>query len=361
MLDELDKIGREVKGDPASALLEVLDPEQHRAFLDHYLDVPFDLSGVLFIVTVNLTDPVPEALLDRLEVIEFPGYPEEEKAQIAARFLCPKQLREKGLSSDQVTFTPEAIGTIIRDYTREAGIRSLERHIATVCRKIARGSLGDGAQTAVTVTPELVAGWLGRRRQRREVMDGEDRVGVATGLVRTEGGGEIIFVEAARMPGTKELIITGSLGEVMRESVQAALSFLRSNAAGFGIPADFFERHDLHVHIPRGAVPKDGPSAGITVLAALASLLTGRPARRDTASTGEITLTGRILPVSGVREKVLAARRAGLAAVVVPAANRADIYELDEETRRGIEIHAAASAPEALELILRARAAPCPA
>ena len=353
MLDELDKIGREVKGDPAAALLEVLDPEQNRAFLDHYLDVPFDLSGVLFIVTVNLTDAVPEALLDRLEVIEFPGYTEEEKAQIAARFLCPKQLREKGLSSDQVSFTPEALGTIIREYTREAGIRSLERRIATVCRKIARESLGAGAKSTVEVTPELVAHWLGRRPNRREVMDGEDRVGVATGLVRTEGGGEIIFVETAKMPGTKELIITGSLGEVMRESVQAALSYLRSNAASAGIAPDFFERHDLHIHIPRGAVPKDGPSAGITVLAALASLLTGRAARRDVASTGEITLTGRILPVGGVREKVLAARRAGLAAVVIPAANREEIDELDEETRRGVEIHLAATVPDALEIILR--------
>jgi ATP-dependent Lon protease len=355
MLDELDKIGREVKGDPASALLEVLDPEQNRSFLDHYLDVPFDLSGVLFIVTVNLTDAVPEALLDRLEVIEFPGYTEEEKAQIAARFLCPKQVREKGLASDQVIFSPEAIATIVRGYTREAGIRGLERRIATVCRKIARESLGDAAAFPVTVSPERVEGWLGRPPHRPEVMDEEDRVGVATGLVRTESGGEIIFVEAARMPGTKELIITGSLGEVMRESVQAALSYLRSNAAGFGIATDFFERHDLHVHIPRGAIPKDGPSAGLTVLAALASLLTGRPARRDVAATGEITLTGRILPVGGVREKVLAARRAGLAAVVVPAANRPEIDELDEQTRSGIGINTAASVPEALELILQAR------
>ena len=353
MLDELDKIGREVKGDPAAALLEVLDPEQNRAFLDHYLDVPFDLSGVLFIVTVNLTDQVPEALLDRLEVIEFPGYTEEEKAQIAARFLCPKQLREKGLSGEQVTFTPAAIGAIIREYTREAGIRGLERRIATVCRKIARESLGAGGQGAVSVTPARAAAWLGRRPYRPEVMDREDRVGVATGLVRTESGGDIIFVEAARMPGTKELIVTGSLGEVMRESVQAALSYLRSNAARYGIAPDFFERHDVHVHIPRGAVPKDGPSAGITVLAALASLLTGRAARREVASTGEITLTGRILPVAGVREKVLAARRAGLAAVVVPAANREEIDGLDEETRRGIHIHTASSVPDALELILR--------
>jgi ATP-dependent Lon protease len=358
MLDELDKIGHEVKGDPAAALLEVLDPEQNHAFLDHYLDVPFDLSGVLFVVTVNLTDPVPEALLDRLEVIEFPGYTEEEKAQIAARFLCPKQVREKGLGSEQVRFTPEAIGTIIRDYTREAGIRGLERRIATVCRKIARRSLGDGAPGPVVVTPGMVEAWLGRRLYRRESMDGADRVGVATGLVRTEGGGEIIFVEAAQMPGAKELIITGSLGEVMRESVQAALSYLRSNAGAFGIPADFFERRDLHIHIPRGAVPKDGPSAGITVLAALASLLTGRPARRDVASTGEITLTGRLLPVGGVREKVLAARRAGLAAIVVPAANREEVDELGEEARRGIEIHTAASVPEALELILRTAKGP---
>ncbi len=354
MLDELDKIGREVKGDPASALLEVLDPEQNRAFLDHYLDVPFDLSSVLFVVTVNLVDPVPEALLDRLEVIEFPGYAEEQKAEIAARFLVPKQLREKGLAADRVRFTREAIDTLIREYTREAGIRGLERRIAAVCRKVARESLGTEAPAAFTVTPELARRWLGRPLQRRESMDGEDRVGVATGLVRTEAGGEIVFVEVAKMPGGKELTITGSLGEVMRESVQAALSYLRSNAASFGIAADFFERHDLHVHVPRGAVPKDGPSAGLTVLAALASQITGRPARRDVASTGEITLTGRLLPVGGVREKVLAARRAGLAAVIVPAANGPELAELDEETRRGIAVHAVASAPEALALILRA-------
>jgi ATP-dependent Lon protease len=353
MLDELDKIGREIKGDPASALLEVLDPEQNRAFLDHYLDVPFDLSGVLFIVTVNLTDPVPGALLDRLEVIEFPGYTEEEKAEIAGRFLCPKQLREKGLAGDRVSFTPEAIGAIIRGYTREAGIRGLERRIATICRKIARESLGGGAAGKIAVTPELAERWLGRPPYRPEAMDGEDRVGVATGLVRTEAGGEIIFVEAAKMPGSRELTITGSLGEVMRESVQAALSYLRSNAESLGVAPDFFERHDLHIHIPRGAIPKDGPSAGLTVLAALASLLTGRPARHEVASTGEITLTGRLLPVGGVREKVLAARRAGLSAVVLPAANRGEIDDLDEKTRRGIAIHPIATAPEALELILQ--------
>ncbi|MGE5172550.1 MAG: endopeptidase La [Betaproteobacteria bacterium] len=339
MLDELDKIGRDFKGDPASALLEVLDPEQNRAFVDHYLDAPFDLSSVMFILTANVLDTVPAPLRDRMEVIEFSGYTQEEKAQIALRFLCPKQIREKGLAPDRVIFTDSAITKIIQEYTREAGIRNLERKIATVCRKIAKSSVENRPVTEmVRITPEIVEHYLGKRKYRFDVIEEQDRIGVATGLVRTETGGDIIFVEAAKMKGSKELIITGSLGDVMRESVQAALSYIRSNADAFGIPDDFFEHHDIHIHVPSGAIQKDGPSAGITILVALASLLTRRPARRDIALTGEITLTGRILPVGGIREKVLAAKRAKVKTMIVPTYNRDDVDELDGDTKKGIDI-----------------------
>ncbi len=339
MLDELDKIGRDFKGDPASALLEVLDPEQNRAFVDHYLDAPFDLSSVMFILTANMLDTIPPPLRDRMEVIEFSGYTEEEKAHIATRFLCPKQIREKGLSPDTVSFTDEAVVKIIQEYTREAGIRNLERKIATVCRKIAKASVGlSGGPQPVRVTADAVEHYLGRHRYHADVIEEQDRVGVATGLVRTETGGDIIFVEAAKMKGTKELIITGSLGDVMRESAQAALSYIRSNAGEFGIADDFFEYHDIHIHVPSGAVQKDGPSAGITILVALASLLTRRPARRDIAMTGEITLTGRILPVGGIREKVLAAKRAKVRTMIAPLRNRDDVEELTADVKTGIEI-----------------------
>jgi ATP-dependent Lon protease len=339
MLDELDKIGRDFKGDPASALLEVLDPEQNRAFVDHYLDAPFDLSSVMFILTANMLDTVPAPLRDRMEVIEFTGYTEEEKAHIASLFLCPKQIREKGLSPDTVSFTDEAVVKIIREYTREAGIRNLERKIATVCRKIAKASVGlPGGPLPVRVTADSVERYLGRCRYHADVIEEQDRIGVATGLVRTESGGDIIFVEAAKMKGTKELIITGSLGDVMRESAQAALSYIRSNAGEFGIAEDFFEHHDIHIHVPSGAIQKDGPSAGITILVALASLLTRRPARRDIAMTGEITLTGRILPVGGIREKVLAAKRANVRTMIAPVRNRDDVEELTADVKTGIEI-----------------------
>jgi len=353
MLDELDKIGRDFKGDPASALLEVLDPEQNRAFTDHYLDVPFDLSSVMFILTANLLDTVPAPLRDRMEVIEFTGYTQEEKARIAATFLCPRQIREKGLSPQYVGFTDEAVSKIIQEYTREAGIRNLERRIATICRKIARESLREtDGHKAVTVTSPLVEQYLGRRKYHFEVIEEQDRIGVATGLVRTETGGEIIFVEAARMKGSKELIITGSLGDVMRESAQAALSYIRSNAASFHIPEDFFEHHDIHIHVPSGAIQKDGPSAGITILTALLSLLTGRAARRDVAMTGEITLTGRILPVSGIQEKVLAAKRAKVRIVIVPARNRADVEELPDDMKKGIDIRMADSVADVVDTAL---------
>jgi ATP-dependent Lon protease len=353
MLDELDKIGHDFKGDPASALLEVLDPEQNRFFTDHYLDVPFDLSSVMFILTANVLDTIPAPLRDRMEVIEFTGYTQEEKTRIASKFLCPKQIREKGLSPRQVVFTDAAVGTIIQEYTREAGIRNLERRIATICRKIARESLqnADDAEI-VTLTPGSVQRYLGRKKFHFEVIEEQDRVGVATGLVRTETGGEIIFVEAARMKGKKELIITGSLGDVMRESAQAALSYIRSNAGTFGIPEDFFEYQDIHIHVPSGAIQKDGPSAGITIFTALVSLLTNRPARRDVAMTGEITLTGRILPVSGIQDKVLAARRAKVQTVLVPARNREDVEELSEDMKKDIDIRLVDTVAEVANAVL---------
>jgi ATP-dependent Lon protease len=352
MLDELDKIGRDFKGDPASALLEVLDPEQNRSFVDHYLDAPFDLSSVMFILTANVLDTVPAPLRDRMEVIEFTGYTQEEKARIASQFLCPKQIREKGLSPHQVVFSDEAVTKIIQEYTREAGIRNLERKIATICRKIAKESVEQGASGSVRITPETVEFYLGRKKYHFEVIEEQDRIGVTTGLVRTETGGDIIFVEAAKMKGKKELIITGSLGEVMRESAQAALSYIRSNADDFGIPDDFFEHHDIHIHVPSGAIQKDGPSAGITILVALASLLTKRPARRDVAMTGEITLTGRILPVGGIQEKVLAARRARVKTVIVPARNRDDVEELTEEVKKDIDIRLADTITEVVDAVL---------
>jgi ATP-dependent Lon protease len=308
----------------------------------------------MFIVTANILETIPAPLRDRMEVIEFSGYTHEEKRTIASRFLIPKQIREKGLTPDRVSFSPEAVDRIINEYTREAGIRSLERRIATVCRKIAKETLQapePGAPSAIS--PDTVERYLGRRKYHVDVVEEQDRVGVATGLVRTETGGEIIFVEAARMKGAKELIITGSLGDVMRESAQAALSYLRSNAASFGIPEDFFEHQDIHVHVPSGAIQKDGPSAGITIAAALLSLLSGRAARRDTALSGEITLTGRILPVAGIKEKVLAAKRAGVRTIILPARNRSDIEDLPEDVRKDIEIRTVDTVAEAAEHLLR--------
>ncbi|OGW42150.1 MAG: ATP-dependent protease, partial [Nitrospirae bacterium GWD2_57_8] len=278
MLDELDKIGTDFKGDPASALLEVLDPEQNASFVDHYLDVPFDLSSVIFILTANVLDNIPAPLRDRMEVIPFSGYTLEDKRDIATRYIIRRQIRDKGLADYPPTFTPEAVDTMVQDYTREAGIRNLERIIATVCRKIAKECvMHPETACALTVTPEMVQRYLGRKKFLVETADDRDRIGVATGLVRTEAGGDLIFVEAAQMKGKKELIITGSLGDIMRESAQAALTYIRSNASSLGIAEDFFEHHDIHIHVPSGAIQKDGPSAGVTILAALASLLTNRP------------------------------------------------------------------------------------
>lgn len=366
MLDEADKIGQDFKGDAASALLEVLDPEQNYNFVDHYLDVPFDLSNVMFIVTANIADNIQEPLRDRMEVIEFSGYTEEEKTNIALRYLVPKQIHEKGLSEYPPEFTPEAISKIIQEYTREAGIRELERQIAAVCRKIATEFVQHSESTksprippfskwgegGFKVTPELIERYLGPRKYYFEVAYEKNRVGVTTGLVWTEAGGSIIFVEAAKMKGEGKLILTGSLGNVMRESAHAALSYIRSNAALFNISEDFFDKQDMHIHVPAGAIPKDGPSAGATIAIALISLLTGRPAKRDVAVSGELTLTGRVLPVAGIKEKILAAKRSGVKAVILPLKNRVDIESLSEDIKEGVEVYLVEDIKEILNKVL---------
>jgi len=339
MLDEIDKIGQEFKGDPASALLEVLDPEQNNQFMDHYLDVPFDLSKTMFIATANTVDPIPEPLLDRFEVLYLSGYTEVEKERIAFRYLIPKEISAAGLAADSVRFSEEAVHKIIREYTREAGLRNLQRQIASLCRKIARDKLNreSGGGTA-SITPDIVETLLGPQKFYHEVTQAKDRIGVATGLAWTDTGGEIIFIEATKMKGKSQLILTGSLGNVMKESAQAAMSYIRSHTGDYRIPEDFFEKHDIHIHVPAGAIPKDGPSAGVTIAVALLSLITDRPCRRDTALTGELTLTGRILPVGGVKEKLLAAHRAGVKTVVFPSKNEANLREIPEEIQNDLEI-----------------------
>jgi ATP-dependent Lon protease len=353
MLDEIDKLGQDFRGDPASVLLEILDPEQNYHFVDHYLDVPFDLSGVMFITTANVVETLPAPLLDRLEVIYFPGYTEAEKVQIAKNYLIPRQLREHGLHHLGLDFTEAGVSKIIRDYTREAGLRNLEREIANVCRKLARISLQDKSKsTALTVDEALVEKFLGPRKFAHEVAEAGDQVGVTTGLVWTEFGGEIIFVEASRMKGHKQLILTGSLGSVMQESAQTALSYIRSHAETFGLDPDFFSGSDIHIHFPAGAIPKEGPSAGVTIALALLSLLTGRPACRDVALSGELTLSGRFLPVSGVREKILAASRAGVRTVVFPQKNEPDINDLEPEVKEGLQIVLADDLESLMDLVL---------
>jgi ATP-dependent Lon protease len=355
MLDEVDKIGQDFRGDPASALLEVLDPEQNTQFTDYYLDVPFDLSNVMFITTANIMDPIPAPLRDRMEVLAFSGYTEHEKERIARQFIIPKAIRDTEISRIHPKFTSEAIYKIMREYTKEAGLRNLEREIASICRKIAREVIRDTGNPAenLSVTPELVGRYLGLRKFYHEVAEARDRVGVVTGLVWTESGGDIIFVEAAKMSGKKELILTGSLGDVMRESAQAALSYVRSNAGLFNISEDFFAQQDIHIHVPCGAIPKDGPSAGITIALALVSLLTNRPTRRDVAMTGELTLSGTILPVAGIREKLLAAKRAGVTIVILPEKNRVDVEGLPEDIRKDLKILLIDKVEEAVDMVLR--------
>ncbi|MDQ1239971.1 MAG: ATP-dependent Lon protease, partial [Thermodesulfobacteriota bacterium] len=320
-------------------LLEILDPEQNCGFVDHYIEAPFDLSSVMFISTANVVENLPGPLLDRLEVITFPGYTEREKTNIARSYLVPRQLSDNGLDGLHVVFSDEAIIQVIRDYTREAGLRNLERELANIARKLARTILKDGDKgNEILITKETVEEFLGPRRFSHGITDRADQIGVTTGLVWTQVGGEIISVEAARMRGTQQLILTGSLGSVLRESAQTALTFIRSHAEKFGIDEDFFSGHDIHIHIPAGAIPKDGPSAGVTIAWALISLLSGRPARRDVGLSGEITLNGGLLPVSGIREKVLAAQRAGLSTVVFPSKNEADVRALPDEAHETVEV-----------------------
>ncbi|MBI2202922.1 MAG: endopeptidase La [Candidatus Rokubacteria bacterium] len=352
MLDEVDKLGMDFRGDPASALLEVLDPEQNGTFRDHYLDVPFDLSRILFVTTANVIDAVPAPLRDRMEVIHLAGYTEEEKLRIAERHLVPKQAREHGLDpARDVIFTPAAIRLLARRYTREAGVRNLEREIASVCRKVTR-RYAEGDRAPVTVTPDLVMSFLGVPRFELEELEERTSVpGVAVGLAWTPAGGEVLYVEATRMPGKGTLTLTGQLGDVMKESVQTALSWVRSHAKELGIPGDFWERSDVHVHVPAGAIPKDGPSAGVTMLTALVSLLTGVPVRSDLAMTGELSLSGRVLPVGGIKEKVLAAHRAGVRRLILPRRNEKNLIEdVPAAIREAVTFHLVSSADEVVHL-----------
>jgi ATP-dependent Lon protease len=311
----------------------VLDPEQNNTFTDHYLDVPFDLRNVMFITTANQLDPIPPALKDRMEIISLSGYTAEEKEHIANRYLIPREVDENGLATTPPLFQESALERIIGDYTREAGVRNLQRSIGTVCRKLAK-EITQGKPLRTPITPELVEEFLGHPKYFNEVAAEEDRVGVVTGLAWTETGGDIIFVEATRMKGKGELILTGSLGEVMKESARAALSFAQANRAELGIPENAFDDTTIHIHVPAGSIPKDGPSAGITMVTALVSLLSGRPARRDTAMTGEISLTGRVLAIGGLKEKVLAARRAGVTKLIIPERNASDLDDLPDQVRR---------------------------
>jgi ATP-dependent Lon protease len=335
MLDEVDKIGADYRGDPSAALLEVLDPEQNNSFRDHYLNVPFDLSNVMFVATANLLDPIQPAFRDRMEVINLSGYIEEEKIEIAKRHLIPKQIEENGLAVDQVALPEKAIHTVIQKYTREAGLRNLEREIAKMFRKLAR-KVAEGEKGPFDITPKAAETLLGVPRVTPEMALTRDQVGTATGLAWTAAGGEILFVEATTMPGRGRLILTGHLGNVMKESAQAALSYARSRAADFGISTTAFGDLDVHVHVPEGAIPKDGPSAGITMATAILSVLTGRPVKRSVAMTGEITLRGNVLPIGGVKEKVLAARRAGVTTVILPEANRRNLEDVPKLFRKGL-------------------------
>jgi ATP-dependent Lon protease len=338
MLDEIDKVGSDFRGDPSSALLEVLDPEQNFSFSDHYLDVSFDLSKVMFITTANILDTIPPALRDRMEVLQLLGYTEDEKIKIANRYLIPRQRKAHGLKSDQISFTKGAVKHIITGYTREAGLRNLEREIATICRGVA-AKIAEEEADSVTIKVINVAKYLGPVRLTSEAKERISTPGVAMGLAWTQTGGELLFIEATSMNGKKGLTLTGQLGDVMKESATAALSFIRANAAHLGIAKDFFDNRDLHIHIPAGAIPKDGPSAGVTMLTALASLLTDKPIKKDLAMTGEITLRGQVLPVGGIKEKVLAAHRAGIKTLILPKWNAKDLEDIPKKVQKDIKFH----------------------
>jgi ATP-dependent Lon protease len=354
MLDEIDKLGMDFRGDPSAALLEALDPEQNHSFSDHYLELALDLSEVMFIATANILETIPPALRDRMEVIRFAGYIEEEKVKIAEQFLIPKQLKANGLSSHKVTFTAEGLRLVAREYTREAGVRNLEREIGSICRKIAtkvaRGETGEER-----VTRSNVHIYLGPPKFRFGAAEKEDEVGVSTGLVYTEMGGDVLAVEATLMRGEGKLSLTGQLGDVMKESAQAAMSYVRARARRLGVDEEFYQKTDVHIHVPAGAVPKDGPSAGITMATALASAITGRPVRRDVAMTGEITLRGRVLPIGGLKEKVLAAHRAGIKTIIMPEENQKDLVEIPGNVRKQLKMVMVGHMDEVLNVALLAR------
>jgi ATP-dependent Lon protease len=353
MLDELDKLGNDFRGDPSAALLEVLDPEQNHSFSDHYLNVPFDLSRVLFIATANMLDPIPAPLRDRLEVIPLAGYTLEEKAEIAHRFLIPRQIVEHGLIPSQLSWSRGAVERLVADYTREAGVRNLERQVATVCRKVARRA-AEGELSKAAVTQRSLARYLGPAPYSRGTSEHVDEIGVVKGLAWTEAGGEVLPVEATLTPG-KGLVLTGHLGDVMKESGQTALSYVRSILRDIGVDETVLGRSEVHVHVPNGATPKDGPSAGVTIAVAIASLATGAPVRGDVALTGEITLRGKVLPVGGVREKALAALRVGVSRIVVPRSCMKDVEEIPKDLRRRITFLPVSDMREVLELALAER------
>ncbi len=352
MLDEIDKVGIDFRGDPSAALLEVLDPEQNFAFVDHYLDIPFDLSKVLFITTANITDPIPPALKDRMEVIELLGYTEREKLHIARRFLLPRQLRENGLDQERLKLPDETLLAIVEKYTREAGVRNLEREIGSICRKVARQVVA-GSLQPTTVTPDMLHDYLGHEHFRYELAGEADEIGVATGLAWTPVGGDVMFVEATPVSGKGNLILTGKLGEVMQESARAALTYTRSKAASLGIEDNFYETKDIHIHVPAGAIPKDGPSAGITMTVALISALSKRPVSKEVAMTGEITLRGKVLPVGGIKDKVLAADRAGVKKVILPKENEKDLEEVPREVKDRLQFILVDHIDQALEVVLK--------
>jgi ATP-dependent Lon protease len=357
MIDEIDKMGADFRGDPASAMLEVLDPEQNATFRDHYLDLPFDLSDVMFVTTANTLETIPGPLRDRMEVIQLAGYTEAEKLEIARRYLVPRQIERNGLTARQIAFSDAALKVVIAEYTREAGVRGLERELGSICRKVARQVAEGRARRKVTISAARARELLGKRRVFSETRRRTSEPGVATGLAWTPAGGDVLFVEATAMPGSGKLTITGQLGDVMKESAQAALSYVRSHWVGGldSIADDWFARHDIHIHVPAGAIPKDGPSAGVTMATALCSLLSGRPVRSDVAMTGEITLTGQVLPIGGLKEKALAAQRSGIRHVIAPARNAQDADEIPAHLRRDLELHFVSRIDEVLEIALSSR------
>jgi len=354
LLDEVDKLGMDFRGDPSAALLEVLDPEQNHTFHDHYLDVEYDLSNVMFIATANVLHSIPAPLQDRLELIRLPGYTEREKLEIAKRHLVPKQLGQTGLSDEKVEFTEDAVKTVVESYTREAGVRNLEREISSVLRKIARQFVGSEDQSAfkVEVTPELVKEYLGPIRFRPTAISAKNEIGLSNGLAWTEVGGDVLHIEATLMPGRGKVSITGKLGEVMQESARAAMSYVRSRAIHLDLANDFYRNYDFHLHVPEGAIPKDGPSAGVAMSTAIVSALMRIPVRCDVAMTGEITLRGRVLPVGGIKEKLLAAHRSGITTVILPKDNEKDLRELPEDVRTSLRIHLVEWADEVLQIAL---------